>query len=53
PSDQVVYERAPPPDRGPPPEAVMQGIGIGVGIGLGMGMGGRGGGDHYRGDRRY
>ncbi|WP_407117918.1 caspase domain-containing protein [Bradyrhizobium sp. LMG 9283] len=53
PSDQVVYERAPPPDRGPPPEAVMQGIGIGVGIGLGMGMGGRGG-DHYRGDyRRY
>lgn len=53
PSDQVVYERAPPPDRGPPPEAVMQGIGVGVGIGLGMGMGSRGG-DHYRGDyRRY
>ncbi|MBP0109631.1 caspase family protein [Bradyrhizobium vignae] len=49
PSDQVVYERAPPPDRGPPPEAVMQGIGIGVGIGLGMGMGGRGGDYHDRG----
>ncbi|MBH5400371.1 caspase family protein [Bradyrhizobium sp. CNPSo 4010] len=52
PSEQVVYERAPPPDRGPPPEAVMQGIGIGVGIGLGMGMGGRGG-DHNGGYRRY
>ncbi|RQH13193.1 caspase family protein [Bradyrhizobium sp. RP6] len=53
PSDQVIYERAPPPDRGPPPEAVMQGIGVGVGIGLGVGMGSRGG-DHYRGDyRRY
>ncbi|UPK37636.1 caspase family protein [Bradyrhizobium sp. 186] len=52
PSDEVVYERAPPPDRGPPPGAIMQGIGIGVGIGLGMGMGGRGGeghGDYNRG----
>ncbi|WP_245333919.1 caspase family protein, partial [Bradyrhizobium guangdongense] len=48
PSDQVIYERAPPPDRGPPPEAVMQGIGVGVGIGLGMGTGGRGG-DNYGG----
>lgn len=53
PSDQVVYERAPPPDRGPPPEAIMQGIGIGVGIGLGMGMGGRGGDNYGGGYRRY
>jgi len=42
---EVIVERAPPPDRGPPPGAVMQGIGIGVGIGLGMG-GGRGGDYH-------
>jgi hypothetical protein len=51
PSDQVVYERAPPPDRGPPPGAVMQGIGIGIGIGMGMG-GGRGG-DYHNDRGRY
>ena len=51
PLEEVIYERATPTDRGPPPGAIMQGIGIGVGIGMGMG-GGRGG--DYRNDRgRY
>lgn len=51
PPDEVVYERAPPPDRGPPPGAIMQGIGIG--IGLGMGMGGGRGGDYHNDRGRY
>jgi uncharacterized caspase-like protein len=34
--------------QGPPPGAVMEGVGIGIGVGIGMGMGGgmRGGGMH-------
>lgn len=51
PPDEVVYERASPPDRGPPPGAIMQGIGIGIGIGMGMG-GGRGG-DYHNDRGRY
>lgn len=51
PPDEVVVERASP--AGPPPGAVMQGIGIGIGIGMGMGGGGRGG-EMGHGDRgRY
>ncbi|MGY4622284.1 caspase family protein [Bradyrhizobium sp. USDA 4486] len=50
--DEVVYERAPPPDRGPPPGAIMEGIGIGIGIGMGMGGGGRGG-DYHNDRGRY
>jgi hypothetical protein len=49
---EVVVERrpsGPPQDSGPPPGAVMEGIGIGVGIGLGMGMGGGGMGGGGRG----
>jgi hypothetical protein len=58
-------KRRPPPEEeivetrpsGPPPGAVMEGIGIGVGIGLGGGFGGRGGGGegmpHGGGNRRY
>jgi len=44
-------KRKPPPEevveRGPPPGAVMEGVGIGIGLGLGLGggMGGRGGGE--------
>jgi hypothetical protein len=50
----VIVERRP---SGPPPGAIMEGIGIGVGIGLGGGFGGRGRGepmprgDNYR--RQY
>src|SRR5437764_506786 len=39
PPEEVVVERRP---SGPPPGAVMEGIGIGIGIGLGGGFGGRG-----------
>jgi uncharacterized caspase-like protein len=47
-----VVDRPPPKDQGPPPGAVMEGIGIGIGIGVGMGggMGGggsRGGSGHH------
>jgi len=50
--DTTPKSRKPPPDepvvehtQGPPPAAIMQGIGIGIGMGMGMGMGGgRGGG---------
>jgi caspase domain-containing protein len=51
PPEEVVVERRP---SGPPPGAIMEGIGIGIGIGLGGGFGGRdrGGGmphgDNYR-----
>ncbi len=51
PPEEVIVERRP---SGPPPGAIMEGIGIGVGIGLGGGFGGRGrgepmqGGDNYR-----
>jgi hypothetical protein len=54
PPEEVIVERGP---SGPPPGAIMQGIGIGVGIGLGGGFGGRGRGepmprgDNYR--RQY
>jgi hypothetical protein len=54
PPEEVIVERGP---SGPPPRAIMQGIGIGVGIGLGGGFGGRGRGepmprgDNYR--RQY
>ncbi len=37
-----VVDRTPPKEQGPPPGAVMEGIGIGIGIGLGSGMGGGG-----------
>jgi hypothetical protein len=42
PPEEVVVERRP---SGPPPGAIMEGIGIGIGIGLGGGFGGRGRGD--------
>ena len=51
PPEEVIVERRP---SGPPPGAIMEGIGIGVGIGLGGGFGGHGrggpmqGGDNYR-----
>jgi Caspase domain len=51
PPEEVIVERDP---SGPPPGAIMEGIGIGVGIGLGGGFGGRGRGepmprgDNYR-----
>jgi Caspase domain len=49
PPEEVVVERRP---SGPPPGAIMEGIGIGIGIGLGGGFGGRGDamphGDNYR-----
>jgi hypothetical protein len=51
PPEEVVVERRP---SGPPPGAIMEGIGIGFGIGLGGGFGGHGrsgpmqGGDNYR-----
>jgi hypothetical protein len=49
PPEEVIVERGP---YGPPPGAIMEGIGIGVGIGLGGGFGGRGEpmprGDNYR-----
>jgi hypothetical protein len=54
PPEEVIVERGP---SGPPPGAIMEGIGIGVGIGLGGGFGGRGRGepmprgDNYR--RQY
>jgi uncharacterized caspase-like protein len=55
-SDDTVVEHTQP--QGPPPAAIMQGIGIGIGMGMGMGMGGgRGGGgemghgDYGRGTR--
>jgi hypothetical protein len=62
PPEEVIVERGPLPEEviverrpsGPPPGAIMQGIGIGVGIGLGGGFGGRGRGepmprgDYYR-----
>ncbi|WJR81905.1 caspase family protein [Bradyrhizobium sp. NP1] len=60
-ADTSTPKRRPPPDeivvdRGPPPGAIMEGIGLGVGIGLGMGGGGmgRGGGGMPNGGyRRY
>ena len=42
PPEEVVVERRP---SGPPPGAIMEGIGLGIGIGLGGGFGGRGRGD--------
>jgi hypothetical protein len=42
PTEEVVVERRP---SGPPPGAIMQGIGLGIGIGLGGGFGGRGRGE--------
>src|SRR6266478_393141 len=39
PPEEVVVERRP---SGPPPGAIMEGIGIGIGIGLGGGFGGHG-----------
>ena len=39
-----VVDSTPPKEQGPPPGAVMQGIGIGIGIGMGMGGGTGGGG---------
>jgi Caspase domain len=45
-------KRRPPPEEiverrpsGPPPGAIMEGVGLGIGLGLGGGMGGRGGGE--------
>ncbi len=54
PPEEVVVQRRPAPEQGPPPGAVLEGIGIGVGIGMGMGggMGGRGGGMEGGGYRR-
>jgi uncharacterized caspase-like protein len=52
-----VVDRTPPKEQGPPPGAVMEGIGIGIGIGLGSGMGGggsrSGGGGMNSGHRSY
>jgi hypothetical protein len=51
PPEEVIVERGP---SGPPPGAIMEGIGIGIGMGLGGGFGGRGRGepmprgDNYR-----
>ena len=44
PPPEEVVERRP---SGPPPGAIMEGVGIGIGLGLGLGggMGGRGGGE--------
>ena len=42
PPPEEVVERRP---SGPPPGAIMEGVGIGIGLGLGGGMGGRGGGE--------
>ncbi|QPF93436.1 caspase family protein [Bradyrhizobium commune] len=53
PPDEVVEHAPPPQDRGPPPGAIMQGIGIGIGIGMGMGGGGRGGGEMNHGGEGY
>jgi Caspase domain len=40
PPDEVIVERGP---SGPPPGAIMEGVGIGIGLGLGLGGGGMGG----------
>lgn len=40
PPDEVIVERGP---SGPPPGAVLEGVGIGIGLGLGLGGGGMGG----------